>query len=78
MKRKPTICPCCDEVLFTLGIHAEREGFTSDGPKIRHDSNGFFMCCRLCNKRVVFNRVADDQAKITYQVAPTQLCALCQ
>ena len=76
MERKPTICPCCSKVLFTLGVLAESEG-TADGPIVRRDENGHFMRCRHCRKRVAFQSVAGDPTKTTYRLAPTQLCAPC-
>jgi len=57
---EPTIrvvtCPCCKKILYAFERDATQKQetwhITKDSPAIQDDSEGHFMKCRSCSKRI--------------------------
>jgi hypothetical protein len=78
---EPTIrvvtCPCCKNILYAFERHATKKSetwkITKDSPVIQNDSEGHFMKCGNCSKRVAIEKVTGSGIE-RWTVAAIQKC----
>jgi len=78
---EPTIrvitCPCCKKILYAFERDAAKKGetwkITQDSPAIQDDSEGHFMKCRSCSKRIAVEKAAGSGIE-RWTVSAAQKC----
>ena len=78
---EPTIrvvtCPCCKNILYAFELDKSKTGgkwqITKDSPAIRSDSEGNFMKCANCSKRVAIEKVSGSGIE-RWTVSAAQKC----
>ena len=55
-------CPCCNKMLYALGLDRTDTGatwqITKDSPAIQQDNEGHFVKCSHCSKRVALEKIS--------------------
>lgn len=68
-------CPCCREVLYRQALLAhDIWGKTKDSPGIENDTEGDFMKCPHCRKRIALQRVGALPSGSGLSLHPVQKC----
>ncbi len=78
---EPTIravtCPCCHKILYAFELDKSKNGgtwkITDDSPAIQSDSEGHFMKCKSCSKRVAIEKVSGSGIE-RWTVSSIQKC----
>ena len=78
---EPTIrvvtCPCCKQILYAFARDASKKQetweITNDSPAIQNDSEGHFMKCRNCSKRVAVEKTTGSGIE-RWTVSAAQKC----
>jgi hypothetical protein len=78
---EPTIrvvtCPCCRKILYAFERDATKKKeaweITKDSPAIQDDSEGHFMKCASCSRRVAVEKVTGSGIE-RWTVSTTQKC----
>jgi hypothetical protein len=78
---EPTIraitCPCCRQILYALEMNPAGTGnawkMTADSPAVQNDTEGQFMKCGKCSKRIAIERISRSGVD-TWTVSAKQSC----
>jgi hypothetical protein len=69
-------CPCCSQPLYQVtSIARGLSALSRDSPSIEFDSDGYFMTCRHCRKRIVFERNDRAPSGIGFELSGNQPCS---
>jgi hypothetical protein len=70
-------CPCCKKMLYALSLDRADSGaawqMTKDSPDVRFDSEGYFVRCDHCMKRIAIEQTTAE-GKARWLIARKQDC----